>query len=252
MMAAKRIFSKAIGPAVLVIFSVASSAGADNALLFFDQFGNEHTQGYTAARTAAALGMALIPGLVGGDALHAEQLGFYSSHDSGSLPDVLAQLELGRYAWLVFRVNLNQLKTYTPQTNPEDLLKFSKQIMFPIVKPSAAGKELRSSLRVALTRPPKNWTAIRWGSKDLILELTKRQQELPEDNRPRAFVVWVPALNYYFVGSHRGANSENLVLTPLMDGPHGSFKAGVPDRASTIFLALRTEALTVNEHTPPR
>jgi hypothetical protein len=149
----------------------------------------------------------------------AEELGF-DPNTAGS-----DGAELDKHSPLrVFVVDLNDLRQFKSGNDPEKLLKNPNITIYPI---TIRGK-VRSSVTVELSVTNQKWSAIAWGAPDLIRGLTNNR-------KPESRVVYIPALNLYFVG---GYENMQLVLTPIRDLRKFKLKAGVWVPARDVFSRL--------------
>ena len=140
----------------------------------------------------------------------------------------------------IFYVQLDQLKSYEPATDPNKLLTDVNQMMYPVT----VKDEVRSSVVVA--KADGVWKATRFGGPNVIQSVAQvrstvaRSSETPPAS---TFVVRVPALNFYFLGYRAG---DKLMLAPLLDDSRYNFKAGVPMPAEEAFRALAAAAKNYN------
>lgn len=129
----------------------------------------------------------------------------------------------------VFTVRLDELKKYTPGSDPNKILSGGDQVIYPIT----VEKQIRSSIVVGKMK--EKWTAVSFGGSNQIKMLTKMRKDMSESiGLPISsyFVVQVPALNLHFI-AHQA--DEVLMLTPLLDDPSYGFKAGATIPAKKVF-----------------
>jgi hypothetical protein len=144
-----------------------------------------------------------------------EALGFQT-------PDEVKIAQLGE-PLKVLRVPLNQLLSFSPDRNPEDLLVDESRVIYPIT----VNEQVRSSIAVEGT--DQQWTATDFGNPKLITSLAQFQQE------PSDFIVQIPAFSLYFIARR----SDNvLLLTPIVDDARFGFKTGGTLTATQAFEAI--------------
>jgi len=124
--------------------------------------------------------------------------------------------------WSLFNIGLDQLKTYQAGTNADALLQPSADTIFPV---SVSG-QVKSS--VTVTHGDKGFTPSSFGSAPIVKELAKYRQS-------GAFVVRVPALSMYFVGTRVDGR---LMLTPIIADPRLKAEVGVATPAQQIIEQL--------------
>ena len=129
----------------------------------------------------------------------------------------------------VFRVGLKQLGDFMPSDDPEKLLSNANFVIYPIM----VGSKVRSSLTVTQSPKDKVWKTTKWGSGPLLRLLWKYRSS------PSNFVVWIPALNLYFLGDR---SAGRLTLIPIEDVPKQRFMAGQEQPAEKVFSNLRIKA----------
>jgi hypothetical protein len=117
--------------------------------------------------------------------------------------DEVAKAALGR-SFTVSLVPLDRLAQLTRDTKPDDLFTDSGRVLYEVT----VGGEVRSSLEVGPIGTV--WQGQSFGSPGLIAALAALQPGAED------FVVWVAALNVYFLASR---TSDGLFLTPAFDYP---------------------------------
>jgi hypothetical protein len=136
----------------------------------------------------------------------------------------VAQLDVPLH---VFRVQLDQLQKYEPRSDPEKLLIDSDRVIYPIT----VKEQIRSSLEVE--KNGDSWQGTNFGSPELVKLLTTARKDKSD------FVVWVPALNLYFIANRR---DNRLQLTPILDYPNLGLSAGRTLTADEAFTAILSAA----------
>ena len=131
----------------------------------------------------------------------------------------------------IYLVKLDALRTFTDKTNPETLLSDPKRSLFPV------NVSERVATSIFVTESPEGWRATELGNA-AVAQLVSHQRHGAGD-----FIVHVPALQSYFVGT-RGEG--RLMLTPVMDDPRTELRAGQPVAAGLVFARLRAAASNYN------
>lgn len=124
----------------------------------------------------------------------------------------------------VSMVPLDRLKEFTQETDPNELLQDASRVIYPVT----VRDEVRCSLEIGPIEG--GWQGTTFGSPELIRPLAE-QRAGAED-----FVVWVPALNMYFVATRDG---EQLILTPAFDYPEANLVVGRTQSAADVFAAIQ-------------
>ena len=138
---------------------------------------------------------------------------------------------LGEYLQ-VFMVRLDQLQTYKPGSDPNEILSGGDRVIYPVT----VNGQVRSSIVVEKVKG--SWNATSFGGSNQVKILTKvRKADSDSKKLPISsyFVVQVPALNLNFI-AHRA--DEVLMLIPLLDDPSYEFKAGVTMKGDKVFEAI--------------
>jgi len=130
----------------------------------------------------------------------------------------------------VFRVPLDELRNYQPNSDPERLLVDADRIIYPVVV-----RDIRSLVIVEKTA--KGWQPTNLGSPKLAKVLFDRRKEKSD------FIVWVPALNLYFVANRV---DNKLMLTPVLDDPNVELSAGRTLPADKVFSLIVPAAKSYN------
>lgn len=142
----------------------------------------------------------------------------------------------------LFHVRLDQLREFKSEADPNQLLTNVGQMIYPVT----VQEQARSSIVVA--KEGETWKAVRFGGPGLIKMLAQVRKQSPPGATAAAavspsFLVQVPALNVYFLGSR---SDQRLMLTPLLDDPALKFKAGTPLPAGEALAALVPVAKAYN------
>lgn len=153
----------------------------------------------------------------------------YAALGFGS-PDEVRQATLGE-PLRIYRVQLDALRKFTGQTDPQSLLVDAKRTLFPVQVSQ------RVATSIFVTQAHDGWRAGELGNA-AVAQLVSRYRHNDSD-----FVVHVPALQSYFVG--RRVEGQ-LLLTPVTDDPRTGFHAGEPIAAATVFAALQKAASDYN------
>jgi len=146
----------------------------------------------------------------------------YAALGFDSLEEV-ADAQLGE-PFEVQMVQLDRLKEFSQETDPNELLTDASRVIYPVT----VNEEVRSSLEIGPIEG--GWQGTTFGSPELIRPLAELRGS-PED-----FIVWVPALNMYFIGTRDG---EQLTLTPAFDYPEADLATGRTQSAEEVFAAIQ-------------
>jgi hypothetical protein len=125
--------------------------------------------------------------------------------------------------WSMFNIGLDQLKRYQPNADVNALLAPSADTIFPVT----VNGQVKSSITV--TKGEGGYKASSFGNAPVVKELSKHRQSAG------SFVVRVPALNMYYVGSRV---EGRLMLTPIIDDTRLKFQAGVAVPAEQLLEQL--------------
>jgi hypothetical protein len=209
------------------------------------------------------------------DASFAKRLGF-------DLPptDIETAIQQARSSFpiAVFRIGLKRLQQFVPgdpvKGNPLELLAadanwlvklppplpqdlFPARFLFPITvkDPTTGADVVKSSVRLqasypsTLTPTTLNFTIERFGSSALIRQIDKwrRNPNPPRNINLEYFLVWIPALDRYYLGR---MHKDGLRITAITNDPQVGLKEGKEDDAQKVFSKLKVEALTIDADDP--
>jgi len=186
----------------------------------------------------------------------------------------------------VFRIGLKRLKKYEPTTDPLTLLaadanwlilpsSFSPlpipaRFLFSITvdDPATGAPVVKSSVRLQYNFSPANpgpthlgFEIERFGSSTLIKQIDKwrRNPSPPNGINPAYFLVWIPALDRYYLGRLRTIGMNNaLTITAIADIQNDKkigLEKGKELDAREVLPFLLKEALTIDaddSDAPPR
>lgn len=201
------------------------------------------------AQQAIAIGFSIIlPELLKGDNKHAEELGFRTDKDT--IEKILQNANLGDYAFPVFEVRRNDLRTFSPGTDAKQLLFYTNQLLWPI---KDVDKEVRSSLTIRFISNEQGgteqkttgttWRPTRWGQHNLIHQLATEQDRLDKQKKDfKGFHVSVPSLQRNFLGY---MDNTAIKFVPLVTDR--LFKKGESLSAEYVFEMLSDEANSVDD-----
>jgi hypothetical protein len=174
----------------------------------------------------------------------------------------------------VFRIGLTRLQQYNPTVDdplkllaadsnwlvnlplPLPLVPVPARVLFAItvMDPVSGQKVVKSSVRVQAGWSPINPTRFnfeieRFGSSTLIRQVDKwrRDPNPPRDINPDYFLVWIPALDRYYLGRLR---NSDLLIRAITDDRQAELKEGDENVAKEVFRKLKVEALTINADDP--
>lgn len=133
----------------------------------------------------------------------------------------------------VSNVGLDALRGYSAESDPSELLTPSAETVYPVT----VGGAVRSS--ITLVKSEKGYTAASFGNAGIAQAIGR----LRENAGPDAFIVRVPALQVWFVGSK---SERGLVLTPIAADPRLKVESGRPVPAAAVFNQLVPLARTYN------
>ena len=136
--------------------------------------------------------------------------------------DEVAKAQLGP-SLKVSTVPLDRLQKYEPGANPEELLVDANRVIYTVT----VNEEVRTSLEVG--QVGDLWQGRSFGSPEFIRPIAKLRQSDTD------FVVWVPALNAYFMASR---TEGGLTLTPAFDYPELDLSAGRTLPAASAFAVM--------------
>jgi len=132
----------------------------------------------------------------------------------------------------VFHVALDRLKSYQGE-DPNALLTQSGETIYPVT----AGGQVRSS--VTLVKKDNSYTASSFGNAEVVKSLTRYRTA----STPGAFVVRIPALGIYLLGSRV---ENRLMLTPIVEDSRLPFQPGVAAPAQDVLKAIAPLAQAYN------
>jgi hypothetical protein len=124
----------------------------------------------------------------------------------------------------VYRVQLDALRAFTGNTDPETLLVDIRRSLYPV----KVGDRVATSIFVTGSR--EGWRASELGNA-AVARLVSRYRHGAGD-----FVVHVPAMKSWFVAERV---EGKLMLTPVMDDPRTKLRAGETVPADVVFLQLK-------------
>lgn len=148
--------------------------------------------------------------------------------------DEVKEAQLGR-SYPVSLVPLDLLQKYDRGTNPADILADAGRVIYEV----RVGDAVRSSLEVGPIGDA--WQGQSFGSPGLIRPLAALRRGDAD------FVVWVAALNVYFLASR---DNEAITLTPVFDYPEFGLAAGKSQPAADALGSLVDAAKAVTGEFP--
>jgi len=128
-----------------------------------------------------------------------------------------------------FSVGLEDLRRFETGSDPEKLLGGADTLIFPVL----TGERVRSS--ITLQRDSSGWRAVAFGAPAFTRAAWDARQKVDAAAGASSFIVRVPALNLFFLGTRRDGQ---LMLATLADDPRLKLEKGVPVPAATVFTAL--------------
>ena len=211
--------------------------------------GKEPLRDVENAQQAVAKGFSIIlPKLLKDDNKHAEELGFRTDKDT--IENILQNANLGDYAFPVFEIHRNDLRTFSPGTDAKQLLFYTNQLLWPI---EAGNKRVQSSLTIRFISNEQGgieqktakttWSPTRWGQRNLINQLATEQEKLDKQKKDfKGFLVTIPSLNRNFLGY---MDNTAIKFVPLVTDR--LFKKGESLSAEYVFEMLSDEANSVDD-----
>ena len=164
--------------------------------------------------TAAQHGLATLRQIV--NARNYASLGFESEAE-------VRQATLGE-PLQVYRVQLDALRAFTENTDPETLLVDIRRSLYPV----RVGDRVATSIFVTGSR--EGWRTSELGNA-AVARLVSRYRHGTGD-----FVVHVAAMKSWFIADRV---EGKLMLTPVMDDPRTKLRAGETVPADVVFLQLK-------------
>ena len=151
-------------------------------------------------------------------------------------PEDVNTAQLG-HPFDIYAVGLNELRGFVPGKPVLPLLTRLPRRLYPL----SVGGQVRSSLVVTRYKNTNEAITTNWGLVKLVKLVTKHRKADSD------FVVWIPALNFHFLGD---LYDEKLMLTPLADRPLYGLNEGVPVSASIVFSLLAPQLKAHDESNP--
>jgi hypothetical protein len=137
----------------------------------------------------------------------------------------------------IYVVGLKELQGFTPGKPVLPLLTKLPRRLYPI----SVGDQVRSSLVVTPYKNTNEAITTNWGLVKLVQLVTKYRKADSD------FIVWIPALNFHFLGDRY---DEKLMLTPLANRKLYGLTEGVPVPADVVFSLLAPQAKAHDESNP--
>jgi hypothetical protein len=160
---------------------------------------------------------------------NAKLLGFDTAQDAS-----LAQIGT---PFNMYTIGIDKLRDYFPGNLVAPLVKRLDSRLYPL----SVGGEVRSALVVSWHKSNNELVTTTWGLVKLIQLVTKYRKADSD------FIVWVPALNFHFLGN---VADERLMLTPLATRNSYGLIEGVPVPAAVVFALLAQQARAHDENNP--
>jgi hypothetical protein len=136
-------------------------------------------------------------------------------------------------------VHVEKLRDYDPARNPDELMRLSNRITFPLLSGN------RVLMSITLAPRGSGWRTTSFGSAPLIRAVMRARLKLAllsgpgelllPGKRANYRIVTVTALNQFFLAAD---GPSGLYLAPLFDVPHLGFTQGTPMRAREVFQKL--------------
>jgi len=125
----------------------------------------------------------------------------------------------------VFNVGLEQVKTFTPGSDPNAVLTQSSETIYPVT----VSGQVKSS--ITIVKKENGFQPASFGNADIV----KRLARYREADTTGDLVVRVPWLNLFFLG--RKVENQ-LVLIPILDDSRVNLKEGTAIPAQVLFEQL--------------
>jgi hypothetical protein len=201
------------------------------------------------------------------NASYAKKLGFdLPAHDA----EAFLQQARPSFPIPLFQIGLKRLQQYDSslmmQANPLQLLaaednwlfiprSFSfltpHRVLYPITIHDVVHSSVRVRVAFSLRPPTPNnleFDTERIGSGTLSRQIdTWRRDPSTRLIREEYFLVWVPALDRYYLGR---LHNHDFLITAITDDPQVGLSEGKEGDARAVFLKLKKEALTINAGDP--
>lgn len=141
----------------------------------------------------------------------------------------------------IFTIGLHQLKEYYPGNPVAPLVKQLDSRLYPL----RVRGVVSSALVVSFRRSTNELATTLWGLQELARLVTQYKKAESD------FIVWVPALNFHFLGNRPGDYpDETLMLTPLITRTSYGLIVGQPVPAAVVFALLAQQARLHDEYNP--
>lgn len=149
--------------------------------------------------------------------------------------DELNRMELG-IPIPVYFINLEDLRQFVADSDPNDLIKQPKEILYPI----EIEGEIRCSL--ALSQRDGEWQTESFGRPKLSRAVIRMREQHASNSAyeiPDYFALEIPAMYLIFVGHHEG---DEVMLTHVHEHKDLNFTAGETEPARDVFAKLAKTA----------
>jgi len=147
-------------------------------------------------------------------------------------PDEVSRAQLGA-PLAVSNIGLEQLQKYQPGADPTALLTPTSETVYPVT----VDGNVKSSLTIV--KKDGGYAASAFGNADVA----KRLGRYREGAGAEAFIVRVPALNFYFIGQR---TPTGLTLTPIVSDPRLRLPEGQAVPADQVLTQLVPVAKAYN------
>lgn len=193
----------------------------------------------------AAVLRGVLPRLVGDDERFARRLGFTAANDVANSE----HLAIG-HPFPLLLVGLETLKAYQPGASYSQTihvllfrkLNFYNGVPIRLIYPVLVKGVVRSSITVTFVSDAEGWRVSAVGSSQLARTLTVLKSSAGARSSHKNFVLWVPALNRYYLGQF----APNLQFIALFDDPLLALGAGQAREASDLFGQLKGLAVQLD------
>jgi hypothetical protein len=138
--------------------------------------------------------------------------------------DEVSRAQLGA-PLAVNNIGLDQLKQYQSSADPAPLLMASNEAVYPVI----VDGNVKSSLTII--KKDGGYVPSAFGNADVAKRLGRYRQGAGAN----AFIVRVPALNFYFLGNR---TAEGLFLTPIVSDPRLKLAEGQAQPANQVLAQL--------------
>ena len=185
--------------------------------------------------------------LIQGDERYAKRLGFETENEAHNcmLGRPLQVIEIGLHDLRNYKSGSSFLeKFFVDQVKNGEEKPVPWRLVYPICrkdKPTCTAENVRTALILKFTPKDGKWHVGGIGLGGLI----RKVFQYKKDNE-NSFIIWVPALNGYYLGTF---HQNSMGIKPLVNDPRFKFVEGAPVPWD-FFTKLKKEAFRIDEEKP--